>query len=86
MYNYEEHFLNKIGIIRKREIETIQSVNRYRAVNEAIFYVANVFTSVVIFLVHVSSGGLLSTMNVFTTIVLVNVLQIEITKVRLATH
>ena len=54
MYNYEESFVEKISSIRKREVASIQRVNRYRALNESIFFVANVFTAVVIFLVHVS--------------------------------
>jgi ATP-binding cassette subfamily C (CFTR/MRP) protein 4 len=56
-------------------VDQIERVNRYRAFNEAIFYLCNVATSVVIFLIHVGSGGLLTPRNVFTTMVLINVAQ-----------
>ena len=80
MQGWEDNFEGRIASIRKAECEQIEKVNSYRALNEAIFFVANVATSVIIFLIHVGSGGVLTPRNVFTTMVLVNVAQMEITK------
>ncbi len=80
MQGWEDNFEGRIASIRKEECEQIEKVNSYRALNEAIFFVSNVATSVIIFLIHVGSGGVLTPRNVFTTMVLVNVSQMEITK------
>lgn len=80
MQGWEDNFEGRIASIRKKECEQIEKVNGYRALNEAIFFVSNVATSVIIFLIHVGSGGVLTPRNVFTTMVLVNVAQMEITK------
>jgi ATP-binding cassette subfamily C (CFTR/MRP) protein 4 len=80
MQGWEDNFESRIAVIRKAECEQIEKVNSYRALNEAIFFVSNVATSVIIFLIHVGSGGALSPRNVFTTMVLVNIAQMEITK------
>jgi ABC-type multidrug transport system fused ATPase/permease subunit len=77
---WEDNFQARIASIRKREVEQIEHVNIYRVLNEAIFFVCNVTTSVCIFLIHVGSGGVLTPRNVFTTMVLINVAQMEITK------
>ena len=80
MNSYEEKFEREISAIRKQEVMMMQQVNRFRALNEAIFYAASVTTSVIIFLFRVTSGGLLTPMNVFTTFILINTAQVEITK------
>lgn len=80
MNSYEEKFEREISAIRKQEVMMMQQVNRFRAMNEAIFYAASVTTSVIIFLFRVTSGGLLTPMNVFTTFILINTAQVEITK------
>jgi len=80
MAGWEDNFEDRIAKIRKAETDQIERVNRYRALNEAIFYVSNVTTSVLVFLIHVGSGGVLTPRNVFTTMVLMNVAQLEITK------
>ena len=77
---WEDNFQGRIASIRKREVEQIERVNIYRVLNEAIFFVCNVTTSVCIFLIHVASGGVLTPRNVFTTMVFVNIAQMEITK------
>lgn len=80
MAGWEDNFEERIAAIRKAEVGQIERVNRYRALNEAIFYFCNVLTSVVIFLIHIASGGLLTPRTVFTTMVLVNIAQLELTK------
>jgi hypothetical protein len=80
MAGWEDNFNERIASIRKAEVGQIERVNRYRALNEAIFYFCNVLTSVVIFLIHIASGGLLTPRTVFTTMVLINIAQLELTK------
>ena len=80
MSGWEENFGERIAEIRKRECDQIERVNSYRVLNEAIFFVVNVTTSFCIFVIHVMAGGVLTPKNVFTTMVLINVAQMEITK------
>eukprot|EP00804_Cyclotella_cryptica_P018853 CCRYP_020942-RD/>CCRYP_020942-RD protein AED:0.33 eAED:0.33 QI:0/0.9/0.90/1/0.9/0.90/11/87/1336 len=80
MAGWEENFEERVASIRSAEVGQIERVNRYRALNEAIFYFCNVATSVVIFIIHVAHGGLLTPRTVFTTMVLINIAQLEITK------
>ena len=80
MAGWEQNFEERIATIRRAEVGQIERVNRYRAVNEAIFYFCNVLISVVIFLIHIASGGVLTPRTVFTTMVLVNIAQLELTK------
>lgn len=80
MAGWEENFEDRIASIRRAEVSQIERVNKYRALNEAIFYFCNVLTSVVIFLIHIASGGVLTPRTVFTTMVLVNIAQLELTK------
>ncbi|KAL3796991.1 hypothetical protein ACHAW5_002761 [Stephanodiscus triporus] len=80
MNGWEDNFGKRIASIRARECEQIERVNSYRVLNEAIFFVCNVTTSFCIFAIHVASGGVLTSQNVFTTMVLINVAQMEITK------
>lgn len=78
---WEDNFESRISAIRAREIKQIQLVNWYRARNEALCYVGNFASAAVIFVAHVGSGGILSPRNVFPTFVLLNLAQIELTKV-----
>jgi hypothetical protein len=80
MYTYESNFEQNIASIRQREVLCIQRVNRYRALNEAIYFSATIFTAPIIFIIDVISGGILTPMKVFTTFVLINVAQQELTK------
>ena len=80
MNGWEGQFESRIADVRLKEITEIQRANRLKALNEAVFFSANVFVSIVIFLVHVAMGGMLTPRNVYTTMVLINVLQIELTK------
>ena len=73
MSGWEYNFEARLAAIRKKEVESIERVNTYRVLNEAIFFFCNVTTSVIIFIIHVGSGGVLTPRLVFTTIVLINV-------------
>jgi ATP-binding cassette subfamily C (CFTR/MRP) protein 4 len=43
--------------------------------NDALFFAVNISVSLLIFLIHVFSGGTLTLTSVYTTIVLVNAVQ-----------
>lgn len=47
---------------------------------EAVFFVCSTTTTALIFVVHVLGGGVLTPRNVFSTVVLINVVQLETTK------
>jgi len=80
MSGWETQFEERIAQIRKQEITQIQKANRLKAWNEAIYYAVSVVVSATIFVVHVASGGYLTPRSVFTTITLVNAMQLEMTK------
>ena len=61
MAGYETRFLERIGELRQVEIAQLQKANRLKAANEALFYVSNVVVSYIIFMVHVYTGGVLTT-------------------------
>ena len=61
MAGYETRFLERIGELRQLEIAQLQKANRLKAANEALFYVSNVVVSYIIFMVHVYTGGVLTT-------------------------
>lgn len=67
MSGWEDNFEERIAAIRKKECDQIERVNTYRILNEALFFVCNVTTSFIIFLIHVASGGFLTPRNVFTS-------------------
>jgi len=77
---WENNFEDRIATIRAKETSQIQLVNWYRARNEALFFVANIASAAVIFAVHVASGGVLTSRNAFSTLVLLNLGQLELTK------
>ena len=80
MNGWEDQFASRIADVRLEEITEIQRANRLKALNEAVFFSANVVVSIIIFIVHVALGGQLTPRNVYTVMVLINVLQIELTK------
>ena len=80
MSGYEWRFLDRIQNIRKEEVGQIVQANELKAINESLFFAANVVISLVIFLVHVSIGGVLTPRDVFTVFTLINILQLEMTK------
>ena len=61
MSGWEDNFENRIATVRKKECDQIEKVNTYRVLNEAIFFVCNVTTSVIIFIIHVAAGGRINT-------------------------
>ena len=80
MSGWERQFEERITEIRSREINQIQRATRLKALNEAVFFAANVIVSITIFAVHVAIGGVLTPRNVYTTMTLVNIVQLEMTK------
>lgn len=80
MSGWEWQFLERITSIREEEISQIKKANSLKAMNEALFFSANIVISIVIFVVHVTIGGKLNPRSVFTVMGLVNLVQLEMTK------
>ena len=80
MSGYEYRCLERIQRLRNEEVTQLDKANRLRALNEAMFFLANVVISLVVFFVHLASGGYLTPRSVFTVVTLINVLQFEMTK------
>jgi hypothetical protein len=53
---------------------------RYKALNESLYFISSLVVSVVVFVVHVAMGGTLTSGTVFSTLTLVNLLQYTMTK------
>lgn len=53
---------------------------RYKALNESLYFFSSLVVSVLIFIVHLFTGGVLTPGNVFSTLALVNLLQYTMTK------
>jgi len=77
---YEWRFLERIQEYRRREIRQIKKANNLKALNEALFFVTGVVVSLLIFLVHVGTGGKLGLGAVFTVFTLINIMQLELIK------
>lgn len=80
MNAWELEFEKRILRIRHNEVALLQKSSRLKAWNEAIYYVASVTVSVLVFVVHVATGGTLSAQNVFVTFTLLNIVQFTLTK------
>jgi ABC-type multidrug transport system fused ATPase/permease subunit len=80
MSGWELQFAKSIENAREKEILTIQKASRYKALNEAIYFVTNVSVAIVVLMVHVLTGNLLTPQNVFTTFSLINLIQFTMTK------
>lgn len=80
MAGWEDQFEERIAFVRAREIDQIQRANRLKALNEAVFFASNVIVAITIFAVHVALGNVLTPKSVYTAIVLINIVQIEMTK------
>ncbi|KAG7359041.1 multidrug ABC transporter permease/ATPase [Nitzschia inconspicua] len=78
---WELQLQQRIQKLRNEEIHYIQSSTRYKAFNEATYFVASLTISVVIFLVDVFvAGNELSARKVFTTVSLNNILQMTLAR------
>jgi len=80
MSGWEKQFNERITRIREKEVRKIQHGNRLRALNEALFFCTSTTVVIIIFLTHLSLGGVLSPRNVFTTMTLINIVQKFMTK------
>jgi ATP-binding cassette subfamily C (CFTR/MRP) protein 4 len=81
-YNgWELELQKRIERLRNDELDGIQTSTRYKACNEAMYYVASLTISVVIFVVDVFLvGNPLNARKVFTTLSLNNILQMTVTR------
>ncbi|KAL7574291.1 hypothetical protein ACA910_012537 [Epithemia clementina (nom. ined.)] len=78
---YETPFEQRIRALRSQEVQPLQAAFRFKAANEALYFVTNVVVSLIIFLVHVLwFDGTLTPGDIFTVFSLVNVMQLEMVK------
>jgi ATP-binding cassette subfamily C (CFTR/MRP) protein 4 len=81
MNGWELEFEKRISALREKEIEKLRRASRYKAVNDAIYYFSSAVVSVFIFSAHVLfMGGTLNPRNVYTTLSLLNILHLSLTK------
>mmetsp|Transcript_18358 Transcript_18358/g.26582 ORF Transcript_18358/g.26582 Transcript_18358/m.26582 type:complete len:1406 (-) Transcript_18358:280-4497(-) len=80
MSGWELQFDERIANVRRKEMLQIQRASRLKALNEAVFFLTNIVVAMITFLVHIYRGGSLTPQNVFTTLSLTNIAQIQLTK------
>jgi ATP-binding cassette subfamily C (CFTR/MRP) protein 4 len=80
MNGWEIGFETRLAKARTAEISQILKTSQLTAWNQALYYACNVVISAMVFVVHVASGGVLSTRTVFATITLINAIQLELAK------
>lgn len=80
MNGWELQFVDRISDLRKKEVNQIQKANRLKALNEAIFFACSITICIVIYVVHVALGGTLNPKIVFTTMTLINCVQLNLAK------
>lgn len=73
MSGWESQFSDRIAKVRGEEMQQIQSANHFKALNEAVFFFTNIVIVIIIFVVHVATGGVITPRNVFTTMTLINI-------------
>ncbi|KAL7564370.1 hypothetical protein ACA910_001519 [Epithemia clementina (nom. ined.)] len=84
---YEMSFLQRIQVLRAREVEQLKRAMYFMVANESLFFATNVVVSVIVFLFHVlvfksddGSQNSFTPGDVFTVFTLVNVMQLELVK------
>lgn len=80
MNGWELEFEKRITALRSKEVAKLQAASRFKALNDAIYYFSSIVVAVFIFTAHVLMGGHLSPRSVYTTLALLNILHISITK------
>lgn len=77
---WENEFEKRIKLYRTQEARQLLAASRYKALNDAIYYFSSVVVAVFIFTVHVLMGGTLNPRSVYTTLALLNILHLSLTK------
>lgn len=80
MNAWELEFERRIAALRAQEVAKLRAASRYKAVNDAIYYFSSIVVAVAIFSVHVLQGNELTPRNVYTTLTLLNILHLSLTK------
>ena len=80
MSGWEHQFHERITELREKEMDQIQIANRYKSMNESVFFFTSIVISIIIFAVKVATGGILTPRHVFSTMILVNIVQLNMTK------
>ena len=77
MSGWEWQFNDRIAKIRRLEIGQIHKANQLKALNEAVYFSVNIVVPIIIFFIHVRTGGESNPRNVFTTMSFINILQLK---------
>eukprot|EP00980_Cylindrotheca_fusiformis_P019849 scaffold6966_cov112-Cylindrotheca_fusiformis.AAC.27 len=77
---WELELQQRIATLRSKEVALLRAASRYKALNDALYYFSSMVVAVAIFSVRVLLGKDLSPRNVYTTLTLLNILQLSITK------
>jgi ATP-binding cassette subfamily C (CFTR/MRP) protein 4 len=80
MNGWELEFEKRITALRAMEVAKLKAASRYKALNEAIYYFSSTVVAVSIFSVHVLMGNELTPRKVYTTLTLLNILHLSLTK------
>ena len=80
MNAWELEFEKRIAKLRESEIAKLRAASRYKAFNDAVYFFSSVVVAVFIFMVHIWTGGSLTPRQVYTTLTLLNILHMSLTK------
>ena len=81
MNGWEMEFQKRIATLRAKETAKLQAASYYKALNDAIYYFSSIVVSVAIFIVQVFVlGEPLTPRKVYTTLTLLNILHLTLTK------
>ena len=77
---WENYFMDKIIHLRSLEIRWIKRANAIKASNEGITYVIEIIVACIIFVIHILRGNQITTSQVFSVLVLLNIIRLDIFK------
>jgi ATP-binding cassette subfamily C (CFTR/MRP) protein 4 len=79
LYGWERPFMERITILRKKEMKFLKSASFIRALNEAIFFASSSIIAAVGFIIFWKMGGELTASTVFTTSTYIQIVRLTMT-------
>lgn len=80
MNAWELEFEKRIAALRAKEVATLTAASRFKALNEAIYYFSSTVVAAIVFAVNVGLGNELTPRSVYTTLSLLNILHLSLSK------
>jgi ATP-binding cassette subfamily C (CFTR/MRP) protein 4 len=81
LYAWEIPFMKKISELRKSELKYIWSANKFKSINEAIYFLSHILINGITFTTFVwIGGGELTAARVFSTIIYLSALKLSVTR------